>query len=212
MSLFFTAIGLKHKPLLWIGVVHLWQNKSGTQFGAYGRWTGCFSPQDSHKLLQINGSQPVSLQQHQLACVSCLPADPKSHTKIDIFSGNNTTKHMTFPKWPTSWHQMVCDDITNSVNPSYCVLEEDSAQIPLWDVVVCGKVIHSIPQGNKESKRTSQGKTRKNTTYPKEAWTPKESGDFRHHSCWFEDLCRELYSCSEHMCEHFCGARGTEHS
>ena len=51
---------------------------------------------------------------------------------------------------------------------------------------------------------------RKNTAHPEEAWTPKERGDFRHHSCWFQDLSRELCSCSECMCEHFCGAKGTE--
>ena len=95
---------------------------------------------------------------------------------------------------------MVCDTITNSVNPSYCVLEEESAQIPWWDVVVCGKAVHSIPQGNDESKRTSQGRCGR--TQP----IPRRTG----HSCWFQDLHRELCSHGEHMCEHFHDARATE--
>ena len=97
-------------------------------------------------------------QLHQLTYVSHLLANPESHTKIDFFSGKNTTKHTTFPKQLTGQHQMVCDAITTFANPNYCVLEEDSAQRPLWDIVVSGKVIHSIPRGNDERERTSQGR------------------------------------------------------
>ena len=122
------------------------------------QWTGPFSHQYHHKLLHTIASQPVIVQLHQLAYVGHLPANPKSHTKINFFCGKITTKCMTFPKWPTGQHQAVCNAITNFVNPTYCVLEEDSAQIPSWDTVMSHKVIHSIPRGNDESKRTSLGR------------------------------------------------------
>ena len=53
-------------------------------------------------------------------------------------------------------HQMVCDTITNFAYPEHSVLEEDSAQIPSWDIVMGGSVSHSIPWGNEENERTSE--------------------------------------------------------
>ena len=221
LSLLSTTIGPEHKPLLWLGVVLPWQSKFGTQCGTYGRWTGPFSHQCHHKLFHTIASQPVVVKLYQLAYVSCLPANPKSHTKIDFFSGKNTTKCTTFSKQPTGWHQMVHDAITNFANPNYCVLEEDSVQIPFWDIVVSGKAIHSIPQGTDESKRPSQDRWGRIQPIPR---TPEEGCDFRHHSCWFENLCRELCSHGEHMwtflwcqghrtlavpgAQNFCGAQG----
>ena len=147
LSLLPTTVGPENESLLQIGVVHLQQSKSSTQCGAYGRWTGPFSHQYHCKLLQTTSSWPVNQQQHQLAYVSHLLANPISHTKIDFFSGNKATKHMTFPKWLTGEHQMVCTANTNFLNPNHCVLEENSAQIILWDIVVSGEMIHSVPRG-----------------------------------------------------------------
>ena len=65
---------------------------------------------------------------------------------------------MTFHRWPTGQHQAVCDAITHFTSTNYHVLEEDSAQTPLWDAVVHDTVIHSIPRGNTKHQRTSQGR------------------------------------------------------
>ena len=96
-------------------------------------------------LLQTTDSWPVN-QQHQLAYVGHLLADPKSHTKINFFSGNKATKCMTAHA-----------TIINFVNPNYCVLQEDSTQITPWDVMVSGEMIHSVPRGNDKSDTSSQG-------------------------------------------------------
>ena len=82
LSLLSTTVGPEHEPLLWTGVVHPWQSKSGTQCGAYFRWTGPFSHQYHCKLLQTIGNQPVIQQHHQLAYVCHLLANPKSHKKM----------------------------------------------------------------------------------------------------------------------------------
>ena len=42
---------------------------------------------------------------------------------------------------------MVHNAITNFANPTHSVLEEDSAQVPSWDIVMSGSVIHSVPEG-----------------------------------------------------------------
>ena len=158
LSLLSTTIGPEHKPLLWIGVVQPWQSKSGTQCWAYGRWTGPFSHQSHHKLLQLNCSQPVNQQQHQLAYVSHLLADPKSHAKIDFFSGNKATKCMTFPQVADRLTSDNLYSITNFVYPYNSVSKEDSAQITSWHVMVSGKMIHSIPRGKDESETIFQGR------------------------------------------------------
>ena len=65
---------------------------------------------------------------------------------------------MTFSRWLTGSHQAVHDAITHFTSTNHHVLEEDSAKILLWDAVICDTVIHSIPRGNVEHKRTSQGR------------------------------------------------------
>ena len=105
---------------------------------------------------------------------------------------------------------MVWDATTNFGNPNYCVLEEDSAQIPSWDIMVSGNAFHSIPWGNNESERTSQDRQGRIQPIPEEEWIPEEGGDFRHHLCWFENLCRELCSYGEHICRIFVVPGGTE--
>ena len=123
--------------------------------------------------------------------------------KIDFFCENNTTKHTTFSGWPTGQHLTVWDASTYSVNTSYCAVEEDSAQIPLRDIMVCGKMIHSIPQGNKDSKRTSQCRRGRKQPMPRRTGHLRRevTSDTTHD--WHEILCRDLCSCGEPKCEHF---------
>ena len=77
------------------------------------------------------------------------------------------TKHMTFSMQLTGQHQVVCNVITNPTSTSYYVLEQDSAQIPLWDIVICGTAIHSIPRGNVRHKQTSQGRRGRTKSIPR---------------------------------------------
>ena len=151
-----TTVGQEHEPLLCLGVVNPQQNKSGAQCGAYGRWTGPFSHWSYNKLLHTIASQPLIVQLHQLAHVHCLLANTKSCTQINFFCEKNTTKCTTFSKWLTGQHPIVCDAITSFANPEHMVLEEDSAQMPSWDVMMSGSAIHSIPWGNEENQRTSE--------------------------------------------------------
>ena len=117
---------------------------------------------------------------------------------------------MTLLKQPIGQHQTVHDAITCSFNSSYCVIEEDSAQIPSRDIVVCGGMIHSIPQGNKDSDRTSQGRRgRKQPILRRPGHLGREVTSDTTHD-WHEILHRELCSRGEPKCEHFFGARGTE--
>ena len=191
-------------------MVNLQQSKSGTQCGAYGRWTGPFNLQSDHKLLHTIASQPVIVQLHQLADSDHLPANTKSHAQINFFFEKNTTKPMTFSKWPTGWHQTVCDNITNFVNSKHSVLEEDSAQIPSWDIVTSGSAIHTIPWGNDENEKTSEdiwGRPHSILWRPGHLMREVISDTTRVGS----KICvEEICSCGEHICEHFCGARGTE--
>ena len=210
LSLLSTTVGPEHKSFLQIGVAHLWKSKSGTQCGAYGRWTGLFSHQDHHKLHQLIGRQPVNQQQHELAYVSSLPANPKSCTKINFFSGNKATKCTTFLMWWTGWHQIFCTPITNIVYPYNCVSEEDSAQMTSWDIAVSGKMIHSIPRGNYESETTFQGG--RGRTQP----IPKRTGHLDREVI-FDTACDGLQICTENfphtvnICKNiFCGAKGPE--
>ena len=52
----------------------------------------------------------------------------------------------------------MCNAITHFTSTNCHVLEEDSAQIPLWDAVICDTAIHSIPRQNVKCKWTSQGR------------------------------------------------------
>ena len=153
-----TTIDPEHEPLLWLGVVNLWQPKSGTWCRAYGWWTGPFSHHCDGKLLQNIASHPVVEWHHQLAYVSHLLADTKGHTEIDFFLQKNSSTHTTFHRQLTGWHQAVHDAITHFTSTYHHVLEEDSAQIPSWDTVLCDTAIHSVPRGNVKHKRTSQGR------------------------------------------------------
>ena len=184
-------------------MVNSQQTKSGTQCGAYCRWTGPFSHQHQLGLLHTIASHPVIGQLHQLAYVCHLPANTKSRTKFTLFPENNTTKCMTLSKQLTGWHLTVCNAITCPVNSSYCVIEEDSAQIPSRDIVVCGGMIHSISQGNKASERTSQCRRGRKQPIPRRAGHLRRevTSDTTHY--WHETLCRELCSCSEPKCEYF---------
>ena len=147
-------------------------------------------------------------QLHQLAHVSHLPADTKSCTKINFFCENNTTKCTTFSQWLTGWHLTVCDASTCSVNTSYCAIEEDSAQIPSRDVVVFGKMIHSL--GEQIQQKNFPELKRKKTTHLKEDWPSKKRGDLRHH-LWlaWNSAQRTLLTWWAQVWT-FCGARGTE--
>ena len=65
---------------------------------------------------------------------------------------------MAFHRWLTGQHQAVCDAISHFTSTNHHVLEEDSAQTPLWDAMVHDTVIHSVPRGNVKHQRTSQGR------------------------------------------------------
>ena len=211
-------LGPEHEPFLPLGVVTLWQVKSGTQCGAFGWWTGPFSHQCDGKLLHNITNHSVVEQHHQLAYVSHLPANTKSHAQINFFLQKNTTKHMTFSKQLTGWHQVVHDANTNPANASYYVLEEESAQIPLWDVMICGTVIHSIPRGNVMHKGTSQGRRGRTKSIPRRTGHLRREVTSETTHVGVKNLCRELCPHGEHMCEcfvvlgaqNFYSARGTE--
>ena len=44
--------------------------------------------------------------------------------------------------------------ITNYISLQLCVLEEDSAQLTSWDLVVCSEMVNPVPRGNNRSKLT----------------------------------------------------------
>ena len=107
------------------------QPKSGAQCGAYGQWAGPFSHQCDGKLLHNIASHSVVVQDHQLAYVGHLLADTKGHIEINFFWQKNSSKCMTFFKWPTGQHQ------SSAVMPSHTSPapitmydQEDSAQMP----------------------------------------------------------------------------------
>ena len=58
---------------------------------------------------------------------------------------------MTFSNWLTS---VVHVPVTNYVSLQLCVLEEDSAQLTSWDVMVSGEMINLVPRGNNRSEMT----------------------------------------------------------
>ena len=93
---------------------------------------------------------------------------PKVIQKSISFGKKNSSKHMTFSKWPTDLHQAVHNPITHFTNANYHLLE-DSAQIPPWDTVICNTKIHSIPWGSVKHRRTSQG--RRKGTNPILRWS-----------------------------------------
>ena len=187
-----TTIGPEHKPLLPLGVVNSRQTKSGAQCGAYGWWTGLFSHQYDGKQLPTIASHPVVEQHHQLAYVGHLPANTKSHTQIDFFLQKNTTKCMTFSKQLTGQHQVVHNAITNMANASYYVLEEDSAQIPLWDIMICGTAIHFIPRGNIMNKKTSHSRRGRTKPIPRRTGHLKREVTSETTRVGMKNLCREL--------------------
>ena len=115
---------------------------------------------------------------------------------------------MTFPKWLTGWHQMVCNAITNFVNHNYCALGEDSAQIPSWEIVGSGKAIHPITRGNDKSERTSQGRWGRIQPIPKRTGNLKRevTSDTTH--VGFK-ISAENFAHVVSICVNiFCGARG----
>ena len=119
--------------------------------------------------------------------------------------------------FPSSWHQMVSDAITNFTNPKHCVLE-DSAQIASWDIVTSGKTIHSIPRQNEESERTS--KDRRGSIPP----IPRRTGHLMREvvsdtTCIGSNTCTEnfAHALSTYVnifvvpgAQNSCNARGTE--
>ena len=84
MSLLSTAIGPEHEPPFLIGVVSLWQTKSGTQCGAYGWWTGPFNYQCDADLLHNITRHPAVEQHHLLAYVGWPTANTKGHTETNF--------------------------------------------------------------------------------------------------------------------------------
>ena len=101
LSLLSTAVGPEHKPPLLRGVVSLQQTKSGTQCGAYGQWTGPLSYQCDAELPHDITSYPAVEQHHQLAYVGQLVVNTKGCTEINFSWQKNSSKCMTFSKWPT---------------------------------------------------------------------------------------------------------------
>ena len=113
---------------------------------------------------------------------------------------------------------MVHHAITNFVNPTYCVLEGVSAQIPSWDIVASGKVIHSIPRGNDESERTSPGR------WGRMQPILRRTGHLKREvisdtTCVGLKICTENFAHTVSTCvnisvvlraQDFCGARSTE--
>ena len=77
-----------------------------------------------------------------------------------------------------------------------CIGREDSAQLPLGDAMVCGKVINCVPRGNNGSRLTSD-KGREKTTHPGKDCVPRQRGSFRHHLRYHADLQCELCSWGE---------------
>ena len=61
----------------------------------------------------------------------------------------------------------MCNAITDFTSTCHHILEEDSAQIPLWDAMIYDTVIHSIPRGNVKHKRTSQGRSGRTKPIPR---------------------------------------------
>ena len=57
--------------------------------------------------------------------------------------------------------------ITHFTSINTHVLEVDSAQIPLWDAMICDTAICSVPRGNIKHKRTSQGKRGRTKPIPR---------------------------------------------
>ena len=112
---------------------------------------------------------------------------------------------------------MVHDTITNFANPEHSVLEEDSAQILSWDILISGSAIHSISWGNGENERTSKDRQgRPQSILRRPAHLMREvisDTTWLGLNIYAEGLC----SHGEHIHEHFvvpgtqnfCGARGT---
>ena len=135
---------------------------------AYGWWTGPFNYQCDAELLHDVTSHPAVEKHDQLAYVGLQVADTKGCTEIDFFWQKNSSKHMTFSKWLTGWHQAVLDTITHFTSANYHVLE-DSAQIPPWDAMICDTAIHSIPRGNIQHRRTPQGRRGRTNPIPRQS-------------------------------------------
>ena len=98
LSLLSTTVGPEHEPLPPNGVVNLWQPKSGTQCGAYGQWTGPYTYQCNVELLGDIASHPQGRQHHQLAHISQLVANSRSHTKTISFH-ERTLANIQHSQW-----------------------------------------------------------------------------------------------------------------
>ena len=157
LSLLSTAMGLVHEPPLPRGVVNPWQTKSGVQCGAYGWWIGPFTYQCDAGLLHDITSHPAIKQYQQLAYIGWQVTDTKSHTKNSFFLWENSSECMTFPKQLTGWHLPVCNPIAHFTWAWNHVLW-DSAQLPLWDAMICDSETGSVPWGNVKTWRTSQSR------------------------------------------------------
>ena len=114
---------------------------------------------------------------------------------------------MTFSKQQTGHHQAVCNAIMHFTSTNYHVLE-DSAQILLWDTVICDTMIHSISTGNIEHRRTPQG--RRGRTNPMARWSGCLTREVIPESTHVgeKNLCSECFIVPGAL--NSCGANGTE--
>ena len=92
-----------------------------------------------------------------------------------------------------------------------CVIgREDSAQLPLEDAMVHGKVINCIPRGTMAIDQLLTEEERKQPIPGKTGHLDRE-GSFRHHPRCHSDLQCELCSQGEWKWKHFWSVRGMWH-
>ena len=161
-------MGLVYKPPLPNGVVNPQQPHFSTQCGVHGRWTDPNAHRHTPQLLDDSASLPPLREQqhqhhHQLAHVSQLMANMKSHTKITFSQEKNCSK-CTFAAWPTG------GSLSYHHTP-----EEGRRTLPsqqwgtLW---LCSQYpLHS--QGEGEDKEESHNQSRSSQIIPKMGWRPK---------------------------------------
>ena len=116
LSCLSTAVGLVHKPPLPNREVNPQQPNSGALCGAHGWWTEPYAHRHNTQLLDASASHPPLRRHqhhHQLACVSRLATDMRSHMKIDFSQKKNISKHMAFAVQLTCQHQAVHATITH---------------------------------------------------------------------------------------------------
>ena len=142
-------------------------NQIWCQCEVYGQGIGLSTYQCDAELPHDITSHPAIKQYQQLAYVGWQVADTKI-IQTGFLSWEHSNKCMTFPKWLTGQHLAVHEPLTHFTSVRKHVLE-DSAQIPLWDTMICDTETHSIPWGNVKTWRTSQ--SRRGGTNPILRWS-----------------------------------------